>query len=171
MAKPKQCQQCDKQATIHLTQIVGGEIQKVDLCETCPHKDSMAADFDLEPFAKLAESVVAAHHGEGEHHVCPECGSDDASFRDSGRFGCPACYTAFDSLLPDLLRKLQPGSVHQGKMPVRGVERRANGERQEELRRELESAVREERFEDAAVLRDRLRNLSEEESAGNGGVQ
>ena len=165
MAKPKQCVHCDKPATIHLTQIVGGEIKKVDLCETCSQKDSTAAEFDLEPFAKLAESVVNAHREEGEKHVCPGCGSDDATFRSTGRFGCPECYTAFDTVVPDVLRKIQPGLAHEGKVPVRGVERRETYLVRENLRRELESAVREERFEDAAVLRDRLRNIGMETSS------
>ncbi len=165
MAKPKQCAQCGKPATIHLTQIVGGEIKKVDLCDTCPHKEGMAADFDLEPFAKLAENVVGAHREDGEKHVCPNCGCDDASFRGSGRFGCPECYDAFGPIVHDVLRKMQPGPAHQGKVPVCGVERRETFLEKENLRRELESAVREERFEDAATLRDRLRNLGKEKSS------
>lgn len=164
MPKPKQCAQCQKPATIHLTQIVGGEIRKVDLCESCPFKDSLAADFDLEPFAKLAEGVVAAHQqAAGERHVCPNCGCDDGQLQQTGRFGCPECYTAFDAVVPDLLRKMQPSLAHAGKVPVRGIERRESSRTRSEVRKQLESAVREERFEDAAVLRDRLRSLEESE--------
>jgi len=167
MAKPKQCIHCGKPATIHLTQIVNGEIRKVDLCESCQLKDSMAADFDLEPFAKLAEGVVAAAHQQtGEVHACPNCGCDDAQLQNSGRFGCPECYEAFDSILPALLGKMQPALEHKGKRPVHGIRRQEVGLRESQLRKELEKAVREERFEDAAVYRDRLRQLDKEEAYG-----
>jgi len=165
MAKPKQCAHCKKPATIHLTQIINGEIRKVDLCEACQLKDGMAADFDLEPFAKLAEGVVAAaQQRTGEVHACANCGCDDEQLRRSGRFGCPDCYEAFESVLPELLGKIQPGLSHQGKEPVHGIRRRIVGHRERELRRDLEQAVREERFEDAAVFRDQLRRLDEEEA-------
>ncbi len=160
MAKPKQCIHCDKPATIHLTQIVDGEIRKVDLCEFCQFKDSVAADFNLEPFAKIVEGVVAsAHQQTGEVHVCPKCGCDDDQLRQSGRFGCPECYDAFEPILPELLRTMQPAMVHQGKKPVHGIYRKQVGQKEMELRKQLESAIREERFEDAAVYRDQLRKL------------
>ncbi|MEM0965156.1 MAG: UvrB/UvrC motif-containing protein [Verrucomicrobiota bacterium] len=160
MAKAKKCIHCEKTATIHLTQIVGGEIKKVDLCEDCQFKDSMAADFDLEPFAKLAEEVSAATPVElGGEHVCPQCGCDDEQFHKAGRFGCPECYDAFEEVVPDILRKIQAGLVHSGKAPANGEKDLVSGRLKTEARKELESAVREERFEDAAVHRDRLRRL------------
>ncbi|MBC2604260.1 UvrB/UvrC motif-containing protein [Puniceicoccus vermicola] len=167
MAKPKQCIHCGKPATIHLTQIVDGEIRKVDLCESCQFKDSMAADFDIEPFAKLAEGVVAAAQKQsGEVHACPKCGCDDGQLQETGRFGCPDCYEAFEPILPDLLGKIQPGLMHEGKVPVHGIRRQATGKKEAELRKQLESAVREERFEDAAVYRDQLRKLEKEKNDG-----
>jgi len=164
MAKPKQCDHCGKPATIHLTQIVGGEIRKVDLCEACQFKDSMAADFDLKPFAKLADGVLAAHNNTGEVHACPVCGCDDNSFQKSGRFGCPDCYEAFAGIVPEVLRNIQPGLRHEGKSPEVGLVRRHFGRKKVELRKELESAIREERFEAAAVYRDQLRKLEGREA-------
>ena len=29
------CHHCDNQATVHLTQILNGQMHKMDLCETC----------------------------------------------------------------------------------------------------------------------------------------
>jgi len=160
VAKGKQCIHCGKPATIHLTQIVEGEIRKVDLCESCQVNDSMASDFDLEPFAKLAEGVATAvQQQSGKAHVCGQCGCDDEQLHKSGRFGCPDCYEAFEPLLPEMLRRIQSGVVHVGKVPVKGIQRQEIGRREKELRRNLENAIREERFEDAAVFRDQLRQL------------
>ena len=167
MAKPKQCIHCGKPATIHLTQIVDGEIRKVDLCESCQLKDSMAADFAIEPFAKLADGVAAAVQQQGgEVHACPSCGCDDSQLQQTGRFGCPDCYEAFEPILPDLLGKIQPGLSHEGKIPSHGVQRQRVEKKQMELRKKLEAAVREERFEDAAVYRDELRTLETEVTDG-----
>ncbi len=64
--------------------------------------------------------------------------------------------------MPDLLGKVQPGLTHEGKSPVRSLGRRELEKECARARKELESAVREERFEDAAVLRDRLREIERE---------
>jgi len=163
MAKPAKCAHCNQPATIHLTQIQGGEIKKLDLCEKCPFKEDVGMGVDLEPFTKLAESVVAGQSKGAADCACPGCGTDGEAFRETGRFGCTECYDAFAPVLQGMLEGMQPGATHEGKIPAKGVERRENGLVRANLRRDLESAVREERFEDAAVLRDRLRNFGEEE--------
>ena len=38
MAENLKCSICNKEATVHLTQIVNNKIHKVDLCESCAQK-------------------------------------------------------------------------------------------------------------------------------------
>ena len=89
--------------------------------------------------------------------VCPECGTPYAEFRAQGRLGCPHDYEAFRSLLEPLVERVQNGAVrHVGKVPRRHRRRLARA-RRVELEAELQAAVAAERYEEAARLRDAIR--------------
>lgn len=85
-------------------------------------------------------------------------------FTQLGRFGCPDCYDNFASRLEPLLRRIQTGNSHSGKVPTKSGEKIQQQRRLEALRRELQQAVAEENFERAAELRDEIRTL--EQNAG-----
>ncbi|HEY8506602.1 MAG TPA: UvrB/UvrC motif-containing protein, partial [Gemmataceae bacterium] len=72
-------------------------------------------------------------------------------FQAAGRLGCPHDYEAFGTALAGLLERIHRADRHGGKVP----RRHPGGDA--ELRRQLRRAVREERFEDAARLRDLIR--------------
>ena len=77
-------------------------------------------------------------------------------FQKVGRFGCQSCYSAFDRHLERLLKRIHGTARHQGKGPVEKREIGAPEEELARLRRELELAVADEAFEQAAELRDRI---------------
>ena len=92
---------------------------------------------------------------------CSFCASTLRDFRQSGRLGCPYCYTAFEASLRELLRKVHGSAQHVGRgydatptalepSPAASADR---------LRERLERAIRNEEFELAASLRDQLRAL------------
>jgi protein arginine kinase activator len=85
--------------------------------------------------------------------TCPACGLKYAAFRADGRLGCPDDYDAFRPALEPLLERIHRGTRHGGKAP------RAAALRAElsELRGQLAAAVEAENYEDAAELRDRIR--------------
>ncbi len=113
-----------------------------------------------------------------EHEImmapCPDCGHTLADVQTKGRFGCPACYVFFKNQIGPLLQHCQEGSVqHAGKVPpahkvvseiVDTVEAKA-GEQEmirnslEALQKKMEAAVKEERYMDAARLRDQIKYL------------
>jgi protein arginine kinase activator len=165
------CEQCpEREAVIHLTQIVNEQVTTLHLCERC------AADKGVEspgsqpktPLGtflaamgqELPNQVPAPRTGDN----CPRCGGSLQDFRESGRLGCPDCYRSFEVPLRDLLRRLHGSTQHVG-------ERYADAEKESalpamqarpqaaELREQLRLAVETENFELAAELRDRLRVL------------
>ena len=72
--------------------------------------------------------------------------------------GCPQCYAEFyDNLLP-VIKRVQKDVKHIGKIPA-GENDLASMREYERLTRELKAAVAEERYEDAAVIRDKLRKI------------
>ena len=74
--------------------------------------------------------------------------------------GCPACYTTFKTELLAIIAKVQDKHTqHIGRAPSQSnvdLDRHLQIRR---LLRKLESAVNQEQYEDAAELRDQLREL------------
>src|SRR5882757_7280741 len=87
-----------KDATVHLTQIAGDKMQKVDLCEECAkHKgvDDPAGFSLADLLLGLGASQEIEQAGGGTTVKCPKCGFTQADFKKSGRLGCAECYVTF----------------------------------------------------------------------------
>src|SRR5437763_16019568 len=87
----------EKEATVHLTQIAGDKMQKVDLCEECAKQKGVndPAGFSL---ADLLPGLGAAQEIEqsgGATSKCAKCGFTQADFKKSGRLGGAECYKRF----------------------------------------------------------------------------
>jgi len=158
------CDVCkSKEATVFLTQIVEGKMQKVNLCEGCS-KEKGVNDPTGFALADLLLGLGAAQEIEKNPAGirCPVCGFSQADFKKTGRLGCSACYEAFAEGLSGMLKNMHRGSLHTGKVPAKlRVLLRRNKELAE-LQSSLQKAVQAEQFEEAASLRDKIRTLEEE---------
>ena len=157
------CSICkEKDATVHLTDIKGDKIQKVDLCEDCAKSkgvnDSTFAIADM--LLGLGASQEIEQSSGGVDVKCPQCGFSQADFKKSGRLGCPECYTTFAEGLEGLLKSMHKGTMHAGKIPEGMRQARDNSKRMESLQKKLEKAIKEENFEQAAALRDEIKQMS-----------
>lgn len=155
------CSVCKQnEATVHLTQIVGDKIQKVDLCEGCSKETGVS---DPKAFALadvllgLGASQEMAEAGEGGEIKCPHCGFTQADFKKSGRLGCSECYSTFAEGLEGLLKSMHKGTKHIGKAPDIFQKTRDFSEKLKTLQKRLEKAVNDEDFEQAAQLRDEIK--------------
>jgi protein arginine kinase activator len=157
------CQKCPKAATLHITEVLGDEqFEELHLCEECAHK------YLYEPQQKQAGKVVEAVPAEEGDEVgslnqreCPVCGVKFVEFRNSGRLGCPHDYQEFrDELLP-LLENIHGETRHCGKTPRRLPQNKQTQSELTQLRKQLHQAVTKEAYEEAARLRDRIRQLEE----------
>jgi len=94
--------------------------------------------------------------------ACPDCGLSYGAFVDTNRFGCASCYTAFEENLDAALQELHGARTHVGRMPS-GAKPDEEARRQHRLviQHQLDEAVADERYEDAARLRDELRQLED----------
>jgi protein arginine kinase activator len=90
---------------------------------------------------------------------CPLCGFTQADFKKTGRLGCSACWETFEPALASLLKAMHKGDHHVGKVPAKAVHTLALNGRMQELAEQLEKAVREEKYEDAAQIRDQIREM------------
>lgn len=167
------CEMCDeKEATIHLTQVVDGVVKKVHLCEACAAKSGfdvhgpMSITDLLLGMGGEAEVQEPAHVHAGET-ACPQCHMRRADFKKSGRLGCPECYEAFSEELHPLIKAMHRSEQHTGKVPVSESERMRVTNEMRELQKQLEEAVRKEDYEQAATLRDRINRLKKQGGASS----
>lgn len=154
MGKAFPCSVCGATATVHLTQIVQGQVTKVHLCEACAEKGGAGDPAVFQLAGALAQADAPPSL------ACPACGMNDADLRKRGRLGCPACWGALAPVLEPLLGKVQRGGQHLGRGLVGGVLSPEQARlRLEAARREMTEAVAAEDYETAARLRDLIRGL------------
>lgn len=152
------------QAKVHLTQIVGDKMQKVDLCEECAKSKGVndPAGFSL---ADLLLGLGAAQEiekgSDGVEIKCPNCGFTQADFKKAGRLGCSACYETFKEGLEGLLKTMHKGVQHVGKVPQSLRQGKDLTDRLRQLQKQLDKAITSEDFEDAANLRDEIKSTRE----------
>jgi protein arginine kinase activator len=152
------------QAKVHLTQIVGDKMQKVDLCEECAKSKGVndPAGFSLaDLLLGLGASQELASGSGGEEIKCPSCGFTQADFKKAGRLGCSECYVTFAEGLEGLLKTMHKGVRHVGKVPQVLRQGRDLTEQLRQLQKRLDKAVTAEDFEQAATLRDEIKSTRE----------
>jgi len=176
------CENChDREAVIHLTQIVNNSVTTMHLCEPCAAEKGVetgasVAKFPLGDFlATLGKGGTSETSEAGLDVACPGCGATLRDFRQTGRLGCAVCYESFEVHLRDLLRRLHGSTRHEGEgYRSETGDRRTDPETTpdarrptpesselEQLRESLRLAVEAEDFETAAELRDRIRVLEQ----------
>ena len=152
-----------KDSTVHLTQIVGDKVQKVDLCEECAKQKGVndPAGFSLaDLLLGLGASQEIEQAAGGVTVKCPRCGYTQADFKKAGRLGCPECYITFAEVLEGLLKNMHRGTQHVGKVPAALQENRDLQQRLKILNGKLAKAIEEENFEQAAHLRDEIKQTT-----------
>ena len=150
-------------ATVFLTQILEGKMQKVNLCDACS-KEKGVQDPTGFALADLLLGIGAAEEIEkgSSTQKCVVCGFTQADFKKTGRLGCSACYQSFFEGLTSLLKAMHKGTEHVGKLPQRAHEQIQKNDRMRSLTQDLQKAVAEENYETAASLRDQIKKLEHE---------
>jgi len=158
------CQFCDNPATVHLTDIINKKKREVHLCEACAKANDLIpeAQQELNVPALLQFLVGQTKGGKGKGEsadlACPHCGMKYAQFRAQGRLGCPADYEIFRAALEPLLERIHRSVRHEGKTP-RGFQAKRQELDLAELQEQLKAAIHDEKYEEAARLRDLIRSL------------
>lgn len=164
------CQKChERQATVHLKKIISGEETEYHLCEHCAKEqgDFIAQAMKAFDFNHLLSGLLNMESPPGYPAQaqaaprCEVCGMTYQQFTQVGRFGCPHCYESFASRLDPLLRRIQSSTNHTGKVPRRAGEQVKRRRHLEQLRKQLNHAVATEQYEEAARLRDEIRQLEQ----------
>lgn len=165
------CEECKaKPATVHFTQNIQGKKSETHLCEDCAAKKG-AILFDIDnkfSIPNLLGSFLGYNYNvPGIKSVssgisCSNCNTNFNDIRHTGKLGCSECYSAFEQELEPTLRRIHGNSRHIGRIPLRGggtvlIKKQIN-----ELKSQLQTAVNNEEYEKAAVIRDKIKNLEKE---------
>jgi len=152
---------------VHLTEIVNDQMTELHLCEVCANEKGAQVEshFGLaDLLAGLADvGKTADVEEEAAVKTCANCGMTYDDFRRVGRLGCAECYTTYKRSLASLLKRIHGAPHHVGKAPIHVLKTPAAKVELAELKRRLERAIDMEEFEEAARLRDRVREMEQQE--------
>lgn len=177
------CEHCNvRQATVTVTQISNGQKSERHFCEVCANQfHPFNIDFKKDESLQLAQLVsnwfgLPIWKNETQDQQtqttqtttnCPSCGYSFRQFLNEGKLGCPQCYETFSTKLPQVLTKIQSGTKHTGKIPGTMTNNHLLLKKQiDSTREQLQQAIVEERFEDAAKLRDEIKGLERKFEVG-----
>jgi protein arginine kinase activator len=167
------CQQCDKQAVFHITELETGDVRELHLCEDHARAYLNQAEPgggpDDEPAGggaltgPLTVGQTADELAVLDKKACDMCGITFFEFRNQGRLGCPHDYEQFEKELEPLIANVHGATQHTGRRPDRG-----GGELPAStseltsvigLRREMQEAIAAEDYERARQIRDAIRGI------------
>ncbi|QJW47509.1 hypothetical protein HA075_18050 [bacterium BFN5] len=162
------CDECKKRpACVHITKITNN--QKVDkyLCEHCAKENgelifSTDHKFSVHDFLAGMFSHGLSETAQPKIEACKNCGMTYRDFSQTGKVGCSNCYVTFGNKFEPLLRRIHGSSAHIGKIPKRSEGVLEIRQRVKGLRQKLEQAITDEEYEQAACLRDEIRQLEKE---------
>lgn len=171
------CQECNERpATLHFTKINNGEKTEFHLCEICAAEKGegfnqstgfslnqlLAGLLNLDHNYQLAKQKQSLYEQQQILH-CDQCSMTYKQFVQVGRFGCAHCYEAFKDQIQPILRRVHSGNVtHNGKIPKRIGGSIHLRKTIEEMKQSLKVAIAEEEFEQAAHIRDQIRELEKQ---------
>jgi len=183
------CENCGKrEATVRYSENINGVKKEMNLCEECSRKlgiaqkmdfsmssldipsffGSLLEDFNTPEFMPLLSNI--------KQLTCDSCGSTFDDIVSTGKFGCANCYDTFADSLDPILKKLQGSNRHVGRIgkisknqaKVENKDEKVEKEKiagkeeskLEKLQQDLKNAIKEERYEDAAKIRDEIKKFS-----------
>jgi len=180
------CEKCKiREANVQLVQIVNGVKTDHFFCAQCAGEmdlnvHSPQGDMPLSKLLAtlLSQTVKSQQKEKCANVVCPTCGTTYEQFINDSKLGCADCYKVFDLLIGENIKQLQGSDIHHGKRPKyfsgeipeqvkEDIEESITGQAPDselldrllDIRKKLREAVAEERFEDAAKLRDELKEI------------
>lgn len=168
------CEVCqEREASVHLTNYLNGQKAEIHLCQQCAiEKGYLDADDESYTIQDLLSGFFNAQanlatkdesNQRTEHQlVCPQCQMTYQRFNKIGKFGCSKCYQNFSSFLNPIFRRLHSGNTsHTGKIPKRQHVHLQHQRLIQNYRDQLQEFVKEEKFEEAAELRDKIKDLEQ----------
>ncbi|MBE5821408.1 MAG: hypothetical protein E7311_02330 [Clostridiales bacterium] len=172
------CDKCNNQATVIFKQNINGKITQQYLCEKCANDINIDMDMKKfnDEFTNIFENMFNLNFGnyltidKPKIKKCDTCGNTYEDFIHKTKLSCENCYKTFNNELDNVIKKLQGSNKHIGKQYVQMGDNKAKEKEKEKekkkedkeitidkLKEKLNLAIKEERYEDAAIIRDEIK--------------
>lgn len=155
------CENCGKnEANVHLTQIINGQKQELNICENCAREiEGFQSPFS---FQNILSGIMdymspAVQTVKSYEAVCKNCGTSYNDFKKTGLLGCSECYKSFAPYINTVVKRVQGNTEHAGKIPQKQGKGIIERRKLFKLKEELQKAIANEEFEKAAQLRDEIK--------------
>lgn len=170
--RPLECTECKRPIHVVYTEIVGKTITHTSMCSECPELQRRLHGLSSSTTETLPEGTTLA---------CGQCGTTLDSIRVGHPLGCANCYEVFGDIIISELISLEKipqrvvssrrtAPIHIGRPP--GEIREINPSlRLLALNEALNEMLKREDYEQAALLRDQIKDLTERTEKKNGKQQ
>ena len=181
-----------REANVRYSENINGRKKDLNLCEECSKKlgitsmdFSMPIDFSSF-FGEFMEDFATPEFmpllSEIKTLKCNDCGYTFEDIANNGRLGCGNCYEVFQERLDPIIRRIQGANRHVGRVgkiidnkieqkmgnqstkeqKENKTEEVKKGNKLEQLQEELKQAIKEERYEEAAKIRDEIKKIEKD---------
>lgn len=168
------CDHCKQnQANVHITKIVNNDKTSLNLCEDCARQYQQEMGNFFQPnfsFPKFLGSLfeqvgIMPENGSVIQKApgCSECGTTSREISQYGKLGCEECYDAFKQSLTPIIKGVHGRETHIGKVPRRAGKDIRLKQEISQLKKKLSVLVAKEEFEEAAKVRDQIKDLENKE--------
>ncbi len=183
------CDNCGKrEANVRYSENINGRKKEMHLCEECSEKlgignmdfnmpidfssffGGLLEDFGTNDFMPLFDEIKTLK--------CDNCGYTFEDIVNTGKLGCGNCYNVFEERLDPIIKKIQGSNTHSGrigKIIDSNIEKKNSNKEEntnkntnqkeiskiDKLQEDLKQAIKEERYEDAAKIRDEIKELED----------
>ena len=177
------------EANVKYTEIINGEKKQMMLCEECSHElglDNMNFNMPID-FSSFFGGLLGEDEYNSPEFMplfqtvkelkCSNCNMTYDDFINQGKLGCEECYNVFLNKIDSILKRIHGDNKHLGRKSVGSGNASAKKEKNveaaisrpkkettqenklEQLQKDLKKAIAEERYEDAAKIRDEIKSL------------
>lgn len=164
---------------VKIVKMQNGKKEEKNLCEKCAKKYE---NIEVKALKKKEENEVSnllkdeknlnSILDEMKDKVCETCGLDIKKFIDSGKIGCANCYVEFKDTIDFVIGKIQIKEdeiVKEIEKPKNAVNEKIAIENREikKLKRQLAKKLKNEEFEEAATIRDKIKLIESKQEVEN----
>ncbi len=163
------CQNCGKRdATTHYHSVINGVVKDKYLCSECAVKEKQMSIKENDVFKMLTSFFNDSAVPNLQTVKCECCGTSFSDIRRTGKVGCGNCYSVFKEQLTGTLQRIHGRTTHIGKRPSFSAEASTYEPKQninidekqikvDGLKEQLKKAIETENYEEAAEIRDLIR--------------
>lgn len=162
------CEKCNQNyATTVITKTINGQTTVTHLCAVCAFKNDYSNYFNNFTLNHILANDLYENENYQHSKQCSNCGCTFSEIIDNGVLGCSECYKSFESELLQTIENIHGKAIHIGKRPMREQKINPKIDTLEQLNGKMKIAIDKQDFETAAVLRDEIKKINDNNSKNN----